>query len=140
MSKDELLEELQKKTQTITLAGKELFIRKWTLRQGMKHTATLAENVKKIGTSMNPANFMKMDLSEFSNEGADKIIDLLSDSIRANNFETPQQAVDYVEALDMGECAKLLAFVVRMNFESLKKNLGDLTSALETVTATHQAP
>jgi hypothetical protein len=125
--KDLLREALEQKTES----WNGLKIHKWTLRQGITNSTELLNIARSLGSSAaNIEQLLKTDIGEVIKSSGGDIIDrvvaILAKTIERGNFETYQQAIDFIEGCSMDEVFDLFIVVLRMNVRPLAQKLGDL--------------
>ncbi len=143
---DRLVKANQAKQQNITVAGLDLLLQKWDLRTGMRLTGKMLKLLRTalkgitsdIVTNTETDNATKIaaiaaqdfDISELLEENYDDIVEILSVTVRKNNFDNETKARAWVEGLALDECIDLAAPIVEMNVRPLMGAVGKIGAIL----------
>ena len=125
------LEDVLKQSEvTVSVGGKRLLLRKWTVRQSFKHIGTVAGCYAELAGS----DLLKSDLTQLLMNSFDVVLPIAADTILndKNGFESIDDAAKWVEGLDMFDAVELFTVIFRMNFPDKKKleNLSELIPPL----------
>lgn len=129
-SKDRLEEAVAKKVETHTIDGVSIQIHKWTLKQGLKHSARLFGVIMKATTSL--GSFDKMlqedlaDLLSANEKGLDLVIFVCADTLATHSGKDVEHFKKWIEELAPEHFLELLQIIVRMNVRPLVSKFSEI--------------
>lgn len=136
---DAVQDRLQKaragRVKDFSIAGTVLKLHKWNLDQSMEHGALVVDLVKlAVKESRNEAilGFLEKDPQEVLRKYGSKVKNIITDTVMLGNFDNKQDAIDWVDELDLENIIILLKEIWEQNSGPLVERLGiALPAALE---------
>lgn len=130
-SQDRLEKAIREKTHECTIDGKDLVLQKWSLRQGMKLGAKIANVIREAMPTGNMADIMHMDVEKIVLENEDNFIDILESSVEkcfpGEESERREAASEWVESLALEDAIELFGAISRLNIRPLIARLGEIS-------------
>lgn len=128
--KDKLTSATLAKEKDVKVADRKLRLFKWSLRQSMRLGSKVADIIRKIMPTTDLANLMRADFSEVFTTHEDDIIQVLAESVERENFETTEEATEWVETLGLEEALELFVAIAELNLRPLILKVQTLASKL----------
>ncbi|KKN73351.1 hypothetical protein LCGC14_0401640 [marine sediment metagenome] len=133
-SQDRLEKAIRDKTKEITIDGRKLTLRKWSLRQGMKLGAKIASVIREAMPTGNVADIMHANVEQIVLDNEGNFIDVLVSSVErcfdGDGDGRRQAASDWVDDLALEDGLELFSEIARMNIRPLILKLGEMNKNL----------
>lgn len=114
----------------LTIAGKELTICKWSLREGFRVSGKLVTLIRKALPNLSAADLLNVDLEPLIEEHFDDVMEILVVSIKRGNFETEDETREWLEG---SESEVTFEEVLDLGIQMGKLNLRPLMRKLESL-------
>lgn len=124
--KDRLEKALLEKTIECEVDGRKLTLHKWTLRQGIKVGAKVVGLIKELMPTGNVADLMTANVELAILDHEDDFVETLVASVQKGNFDTEEQAQEWVESLSPEDALELFTYVGKLNIRPLMERLSSL--------------
>ena len=117
------LEELLKQSEcTVPVGGKNLFFRRWTSRQSFRFIGVVVSEYGKLSGSN---DLLNIDVAKLLENSLDVLMPVAAETIcnDKNDFKSVDDAVKWLDGLDVFDLVKLFGIIFRQNFPDKKKAL-----------------
>jgi 6-phosphogluconate dehydrogenase len=122
--KDRLQEAMENRSQDLTFTdGKKLTVMKWPWRLGLTLSAKMLEAVRSwvVSKNLTEEALMKLPFQDIVKQHSDTLGDVLAETVKPGNFNTKEDAIQFVEALSYDDFVKLVQLVMMQNFVPLRE-------------------
>ena len=127
---DRMEKALREKQIDITIDERKLTLRKWSLRDGMKLSAKVVDLIKDAMPSGRPEDLLSANVTEIITKYEDDFVKILAVTVARGNFDTLEEAEEWVEDLALEDALELLTHISRMNLRPLMTALRGMRSVV----------
>ena len=130
-AQDRLEKAIREKTHECTIDGKTLVLQKWSLRQGMRLSAKIANVIREAMPTGNMADIMHMDVEKIVLDNEDNFIDIIVSSVEkcfsGDEVTRREAASEWVDGLALEDGIELFGAISRLNIRPLILRLGEIS-------------
>lgn len=130
VAEDRLEKVLREKQIDIVIDERKLTLYKWSLRDGMKLSGRIVDLIKNAMPSGQPVDLLKADIEDILTKYGDDFVLILSVSVARGNFESLEEATEWVEELAIEDAIELFTHIGRMNLRPLMTALRGMRSVV----------
>lgn len=129
-SQDRLEKAISEKTKECTIDGRKLILRKWSLRQGMRLGAKIANVIQEAMPTGNMADLLHVNVEQVVTKNEDSFVDILVTSVEkcfsGEGDERRKAAEEWVDDLALEDGLELFGEIARLNIRPLILRLGEM--------------
>lgn len=128
---DRLSEAILGKYVKATIAGRELTLQKWTLRQGIRLTGKIATIIRQAMPTGQAQDLLSADVEGLISDHEETFIEIMSVSLHRGNFESEQEAKQWlVDEVSLEDAIELFTHISRLNIRPLITRLASMRSLI----------
>lgn len=131
-AEDRLGKAILEKQITVTVAGRELTLKKWTLRQGIRMTGKIATVIRQAMPTGQPQDLLSADVEGLISDHEESFMEILAVSIMRGNFDSEEEAKKWLDdEVNLEDGLELFTHIGRLNIRPLIQKLASMRSVIK---------
>ncbi len=133
-TKDRLEKAVESKYLDVVIDDKKLRLQRWSIMQGLRVSKKLIVILQKatpLGISLE--SLMLADLGGLLEKHEEDIYEILAVSVEKNNFESYDDALEWIQTLYFPDAIELMGYIVKLDIVPLAQKAGKMKDLLSGV-------